>query len=189
SGVVNAFVRVAPSGQITLVLPKVEMGQGTYTSLPMLIAEELEVDLDKVAVEAAPPDRAVYGFPVDPKAPEGIERDQATGISPSIIQCWAPLRQAGATARVMLVEAAAGRWRVPLESCRAEHGEVVHAASGRRLGYGALALAAAALPVPPPPALKEPKDFRLIGRATSLCDTPAKANGTAVFSIDARAAH
>src|SRR4029077_9368532 len=69
SGVVNAFVRVAPSGQITLVLPKVEMGQGTYTSLPMLIAEELEVDLDKVAVEAAPPDRAVYGFPVDPKAP------------------------------------------------------------------------------------------------------------------------
>ena len=189
SGVLNAFVRVAPSGQITLVLPKVEMGQGTYTSLPMLIAEELEVDLDKVAVEAAPPDRAVYGFPVDPKAPEGIERDQATGISPSIIQCWAPLRQAGATARVMLVEAAAGRWRVPLESCHAEHGEVVHAASGRRLGYGALALAAAALPVPPPPALKEPKNFRLIARATPRRDTPATVNGTAVFGIDARPPH
>ena len=186
SGVLNAFVRIAPSGQITLVLPKVEMGQGTYTSLPMLIAEELEADLDKVAVEAAPPDRAVYGFPVDPKAPEGIERDQATGISPSIIQCWAPLRQAGATARVMLVEAAAGRWRVPLESCHAEHGEVVHAASGRRLAYGALALAAAALPVPPPPALKEPKNFRLIARATPRRDTPATVNGTAVFGIDAR---
>jgi isoquinoline 1-oxidoreductase subunit beta len=186
SGVLNAFVRIAPSGQITLVMPKVEMGQGTYTSLPMLIAEELEADLDKVGVEAAPPDPAVYGFPVDPEAPEGIERDQATGTSLSVIQCWTPLRQAGATARLMLIEAAAGRWHVPPESCHAEHGEVVHTASGRRLGYGALAVAAAALPVPPPPALKEPKDFRLIGRATPRRDTPAKVNGTAVFGIDAR---
>jgi isoquinoline 1-oxidoreductase subunit beta len=186
NGVLNAFVRIAPGGQITLVVPKVEMGQGTYTSLPMLIAEELEVDLDKVAVEAAPPDPAVYGFPVDPETPEGIGRDQATGTSLSIIQCWTPLRQAGATARLMLIEAAAGRWHVPPESCHAEHGEVVHTASGRRLGYGALAVAASALPVPPPPALKEPKEFRLIGRATPRRDTPAKVNGTAVFGIDAR---
>src|ERR1700758_843463 len=106
SGVLNAFVRIAPDGQVRLVMPKVEMGQGTWTALPMLIAEELEVDLDKVAVEPAPPDPAIYGFPVDPAAPEGIERDQATGRSLSIIHCWTPLRQAGATARLLLIAAA-----------------------------------------------------------------------------------
>ena len=189
SGVLNAFVRIAPSGQVTLVMPKVEMGQGTYTSLPMLIAEELEVDLAAVAVEPAPPDPAVYGFPVDPEAPEGIERDQATGTSLSIIQCWTPLRQAGATARVMLIQAAAQRWRVPVDSCHAEAGEVIHAASGRHLSYGALARAAAALPLPPAPPLKEPKNFRLIGRATPRRDTPSKVNGSAVFGIDARPPH
>jgi isoquinoline 1-oxidoreductase beta subunit len=189
NGVLNAFVRIAPSGQVTLVMPKVEMGQGTYTSLPMLIAEELEVDLAAVAVEPAPPDPAVYGFPVDPQAPEGIERDQATGTSLSIIQCWTPLRQAGATARVMLIQAAAQRWRVPVDSCHAEAGEVIHAASGRHLSYGELARAAAALPLPPAPPLKEPKNFRLIGRATPRRDTPSKVNGSAVFGIDARPPH
>jgi isoquinoline 1-oxidoreductase subunit beta len=189
SGVLNAFVRIAPSGQVTLVMPKVEMGQGTYTSLPMLIAEELEVDLAAVALEPAPPDPAVYGFPVDPQAPEGIERDQATGTSLSIIQCWTPLRQAGATARVMLIQAAAQRWRVPVDSCHAEGGEVIHAASGRRLRYGALARAAAALPLPQAPPLKEPKNFRLIGRATPRRDTPSKVNGSAVFGIDVRPPH
>ena len=188
-GVLNAFVRIAPSGQVTLVMPKVEMGQGTYTSLPMLIAEELEIDLANIAIEAAPPDPAVYGFPVDPEAPEGIEHDQATGTSLSIIQCWTPLRQAGATARVMLLQAAANRWRVPLDSCHAERGEVIHAESGRRVGYGALARAAAALPVPAPPPLKQPKNFRLIGRATPRRDTPSKVNGSAVFGIDARPPH
>ena len=189
NGVLNAFVRIAPSGQVTLVMPKVEMGQGTYTALPMLIAEELEVDLANVAIEPAPPDPAVYGFPVDAEAPEGIEWDQATGGSLSIIQCWTPLRQAGATARLMLLQAAAKRWRVPPESCRAEHGEVLHAESRRRLAYGALARAAAALPVPAPPPLKEPKNFRLIGRATRRRDTPSKVNGSAVFGIDARPPH
>jgi len=186
NGKLNAFVRIAPDGQVTLVMPKVEMGQGTWTALPMLIAEELEVDLDKVAVEPAPPDPAIYGFPVDPAAPEGIERDQATGGSLSIIHCWTPLRQAGATARLLLIEAAAKRWRVAPGSCQAEHGEVVHAASARRLGYGALTRAAAALPLPPLPRLKEPKDFRLIGRPTPRRDTPAKVNGSARFGIDAR---
>jgi len=185
-GVLNAFVRIAPNGQVTLIMPKVEMGQGTYTSLPMLIAEELEVDLAAVAVEPAPPDPAVYGFPVDPQAPQGFERDQATGTSLSIIQCWEPLRQAGATARLMLTEAAAKRWGVPVDGCHAQAGEVIHAASGRRLSYGALARAAAALPVPPPPALKERKNFRLIGRNTPRRDTPAKVNGSAVFGIDVR---
>jgi isoquinoline 1-oxidoreductase beta subunit len=185
-GVLNAYVRIEPNGRITFVMPKVEMGQGTYTSLPMLIAEELEVDLGAVTVEAAPPDPAVYGFAVDPAAPEGIERDQATGTSLSIIQCWMPLRQAGASARLMLIQAAAKRWRVPVDTCHAQRGEVIHAASGRRFGYGALAAAAAALPVPAAPPLKAAKDFRLIGRATPRRDTPEKVDGSALFGIDVR---
>ncbi|TLZ07966.1 MAG: xanthine dehydrogenase family protein molybdopterin-binding subunit, partial [Gammaproteobacteria bacterium] len=185
-GALNAYVRIEPSGRITFVMPKVEMGQGTYTSLPMLIAEELEVDLDAVTVEAAPPAPDVYGFAVDPTAPEGIEKDQSTGTSLSIIQCWTPLRQAGATARLMLIEAAAKRWRVPPGSCQAQRGVVLHSASGRRLSYGELATAAAALPQPPPPPLKAPKDFRLIGRVTSRRDTPSKVDGSAQFGIDAR---
>jgi isoquinoline 1-oxidoreductase subunit beta len=186
AGILNAYVRIDPKGPITLVMPKVEMGQGTYTSLPMLIAEELEVDLAAVTVEAAPPDPAVYGIPVDPAEPEGITRDQSTGGSLSIIQCWTPLRQAGATARLMLVQAAAKHWQVPVDTCRAQQGEVIHPPSGRRLGYAALSSAAAALPLPPPPPLKAAKDFRLIGRATPRRDTPAKVNGSAVFGIDAR---
>ena len=185
-GKLNAYVRIEPNGRITCVMPKVEMGQGTYTSLPMLIAEELEVDLAAITVEAAPPDPAVYGFAVDPAAPEGIERDQSTGTSLSIIQCWTPLRQAGASARLMLIQAAAKRWRVPVGTCHAQHGEVIHAASGRRLPYGALATAAAALPVPAAPPLKAAKDFRLIGRATPRRDTPEKVDGSALFGIDVR---
>jgi isoquinoline 1-oxidoreductase beta subunit len=185
-GRLNAYVRIDPGGRITLVMPKVEMGQGTYTSLPMLIAEELEVDLAAITVEAAPPDPAVYGFAVDPAAPEGIERDQATGTSLSIIQCWTPLRQAGATARLMLMQAAAKRWSVPVDACHAQRGEVLHAGSGRRLTYGALAAAAAALPVPAAPPLKAAKDFRLIGRATPRHDTPEKVDGSALFGIDVR---
>ncbi len=185
-GALNAYVRIEPNERITLVMPKVEMGQGTFTSLPMLIAEELEVDPGAVSVEAAPPDPAVYGFAVDPAAPEGIEQDQSTGTSLSIIQCWTPLRQAGASARLMLIQAAAKRWRVPIDTCQAQRGEVIHAPSGRRLGYGALAAAAAALPVPAAPPLKAAKDFRLIGRATRRLDTPQKVDGSAVFGIDAR---
>jgi isoquinoline 1-oxidoreductase subunit beta len=194
AGGLNAYVRIDPSGRVTLVIPKVEMGQGTYTSLPMLIAEELEVDLAAVTVEAAPPNPAVYGFPVDADgygfavdpAAHGFARDQSTGGSTSTIQCWEPLRQAGATARVMLIQAAAKHWGVRASACQAARGEVVHAASGRRLSYGALAAEAAALPVPPVPALKTPNEFRLIGRATRRRDTPAKVNGSAAFGIDAR---
>jgi isoquinoline 1-oxidoreductase beta subunit len=188
-GVLNAFVRIEPSGRVTLVIPKVEMGQGTYTSLPMLIAEELEVGLDAVSVEAAPPNPEVYGFVPDPSADEGLKWDQSTGTSLSIIQCWTPLRQAGATARLMLIQAAAKRWGVPVERCHAENGAVVHAISGRRLGYGALAAAAAALPVPSPPPLKAAKDFRLVGHATTRLDGPSKVDGSARFGIDARPPH
>jgi len=194
AGVLNAFVRIEPSGSVRLVMPKVEMGQGTWTSLPMLIAEELEVDLDAITVEPAPPDPALYGFPVDADAyglgvdpaAHGFARDQATGGSTSIVQCWEPLRQAGATARVMLIEAAAKRWGVAPSACHAAHGEVIHEASGRHFGYGQLAAAAAELTVPRSPPLKAPKDFRLIGHATRRRDTPAKVNGSAIFGIDAR---
>ncbi len=193
----NAFVRIDSAGIVTVVLPKVEMGQGTYTSLPMLVAEELEVGLDAIRVEPAPPNPAVYGFPVDANvygfavdpAQHGFARDQSTGTSLSIIQCWQPLRQAGATARVMLIAAAARRWEVPPATCHAAGGAVIHDSSGRQLAYGALAAEAASLPVPVPPALKAAKDFRLIGRATRRRDTPAKVNGSAVFGIDARPPH
>ncbi|HYM43613.1 MAG TPA: molybdopterin cofactor-binding domain-containing protein [Steroidobacteraceae bacterium] len=186
SGVLNAFVRIGPDERITLVMPKVEMGQGTYTSLPMLIAEELEVDLSAVTLEAAPPKPEVYGFVPDPSADEGLKWDQSTGTSLSIIQCWQPLRQAGATARVMLVAAAARRWGVPVESCRAQGGAVLHPASGRHFTYGKLAAAAAALPLPAPPPLKAARDFRLIGRPTPRLDTPSKVDGSARFGIDVR---
>ncbi len=174
----NGFVRIDTTGVITLIMPKVEMGQGTYTSLPMLIAEELEVGLDQVRLEAAPPDLSLYALSDD--------KDQATGGSTTIRDCWVPLRTAGATARILLVRAAAQVWKVPADACRAEHGEIVHAGSGRRLGYGALAARAARLPVPKKVALKEAADFRLIGRSTARLDSPSKTDGSARFGIDVR---
>ncbi len=170
----TAYIRIDPSGQVTLVMPKVEMGQGTYTALPMLIAEELEVGLDAVTLEAAPPDPAVYGF----------DGDQSTGGSTSIRQCWEPLRKAGAAARTMLIGAAARKWGVAPAACHAELGNVIHGPSGRRLAYGALAAAAAAVPVPSNPPLKPARDFKLIGKSTPRRDTPDKTNGRAVFGID-----
>jgi isoquinoline 1-oxidoreductase beta subunit len=172
--VLNAYVRIKPDGAITLVMCKVEMGQGTYTSLPMLIAEELDVGLDAVRVEAAPPAPAVYGF----------DGDQSTGGSTSIRQCWLPLRQAGATARMMLVAAAARTWGVPASECHTEAGTVIHPASGRRLGYGALATRAAHSPVPSKPILKRPSEFKLIGRNTARLDAPGKVDGSSTFGID-----
>ena len=177
----NAFIRIAPSGQITLTMPYVEMGQGTYTSIPMLIAEELEVELGQVALEHAPPDEKRYGNPL-------LGGVQATGGSTAIRAVWQPLREAGATARTMLVTAAAKQWNVDPASCRAEKGAVVHAPSRRNLSYGALLEAAAALPVPEKVPLKRPEDFKLIGTPAKRLDTPAKVNGSAKFGIDARPA-
>jgi isoquinoline 1-oxidoreductase beta subunit len=172
--VLNAYVRVEPDGGVILIMPKVEMGQGTFTSLPMLVAEELEVDLARIQVEHAPPAPDIYG----------VQGDQSTGGSTSIRDCWLPLRKAGATARMMLIAAAASQWRVPASTCRAERGEVIHDASGRRAGYGSLAEAAASQPVPTDPPLKSANEFRLIGRTTPRRDTPDKTNGRAVFGID-----
>ena len=176
----NAFVRIGSDGQVVLTMPYVEMGQGTYTSIPMLIAEELEVDLKQVRLEHAPPNEKLYANPL-----LGV---QATGNSNAIRGAWQPLRQAGASARTMLVAAAAKRWNVDPASCRAEKGEVIHVASGRRLKYGALVADAAKLPLPAPETitLKQVGDFKLIGTPAKRLDTPAKVNGSAVYGIDAR---
>ncbi|MBK5281156.1 MAG: xanthine dehydrogenase family protein molybdopterin-binding subunit [Nitrospiraceae bacterium] len=172
----NAFIRMGRDGRVTLIMPYVEMGQGTYTSIPMLIAEEMEMDLAQVTLEAAPPDERHYA--------NSIFHIQATGGSTSVRASWEPLRRAGATARTMLVSAAAQAWDVTPKSCRAEKGEVIHAASGRRLTYGALVDTVAALPMPADVVLKDPKDFTLIGTSAKRLDTPDKVNGKAQFSID-----
>jgi isoquinoline 1-oxidoreductase beta subunit len=175
----NAFVRIGGDGRIVLTMPYVEMGQGTYTSIPMLIAEELEVDLKQVQVEHAPPNEKLYGNPL-------LGGLQATGNSNAIRAAWQPLRQAGAIARSMLVSAAAKRWNVDPASCRAQSGEVLHAPTGRRIKYGALAADAARMPVPESVVLKRPEDFKLIGTPAKRLDAPAKVNGTAVYGIDVR---
>src|SRR5467141_1873759 len=175
----NAFIRIDGDGQIVLTMPYVEMGQGTYTSIPMLIAEELEVDLKQVRLEHAPPNEKLYGNPL-------LGGIQATGNSNAVRASWQPLRQAGATARTMLVSAAAKRWNVDPASCRAQSGEVRHAPTGRRLKYGELAAEAARMPVPESVVLKRPGEFKLIGTPAKRLDTPSKVNGTAVYGIDAR---
>src|SRR5467141_5084967 len=174
----NAFIRIERDGRIVLTMPYVEMGQGTYTSIPMLIAEELEVDLKQVQVEHAPPDEKLYANPL-----LGV---QATGNSNAIRGAWQPLRQAGATARTMLVSAAAKRWNVDPASCRAQSGEVLHAPTGRSAGYGELAASAARMPVPESVVLKRAEDFKLIGTPAKRLDTPAKVNGTDGYGIDVR---
>jgi isoquinoline 1-oxidoreductase beta subunit len=175
----NAFIRIEADGQVILTMPYVEMGQGTYTSIPMLIAEELEVDLEQVQLEHAPPNEKLYGNPL-------IGGIQATGNSNAVRAAWQPMRQAGAVARTMLVAAAAKRWNVDPASCRAQSGEVLHPQTGRRIKYGELAADAARLPVPENVALKRPEDFELIGTPAKRLDTPAKVNGTAIYGIDVR---
>ncbi|OUL99269.1 xanthine dehydrogenase family protein molybdopterin-binding subunit [Variovorax sp. JS1663] len=174
----NAYLRLAPDGTVTIVVALVEMGQGTFTSIPMLIAEELEIDWSQVRVVQAPADEERYAHPL-----YGL---QTTGGSASIQAAWGSLRQVGATARLMLQTAAAQTWGVPVAECRCERGAVLHAASGRSLGYGALAGAAAALPVPGNAPLKDPAAFRLVGGAVPRVDTAAKVDGSAQFGIDVR---
>jgi isoquinoline 1-oxidoreductase beta subunit len=174
----NAFVRVGTDDTVTVMLPQAEMGQGVYTALPMLVAEELEVGLDRVKVEHAPGDDRAYANP--------LLGFQVTGASSSVRAFYGPLRQAGAAARAMLVAAAAKGWGVDAASCRAEQGTVIHPPSGRKLSYGALAEAAAKLPVPDQVPLKDPKAFTLLGTPAKRLDTPSKVNGKAQFSIDMR---
>ncbi|MXN79948.1 molybdopterin-dependent oxidoreductase [Burkholderia sp. 4701] len=174
----NAFVQIDRSGQVTLVMPKVEMGQGVYTSLPMLIAEELEVPLSNVTLDHAPPNEKLFADP--------LLGGQLTGGSTSVRYAWEPMRRAGATARTLLVGAAAKQWNVDPATCRAENGEVLHPPSGRRASYGQLADAAAKLPVPKDVALKRPADFKLVGKPVKRLDSPEKVDGTAQFGLDVR---
>src|SRR5690348_17598851 len=151
----NAFIRISSDSRVTLIMNQVEMGQGSYTSMPMLLAEELEVGLDQVQLEHAPPNDKLYANP--------FFCDQETGGSSSVRAFYEPLRRAGATARAMLVAAAAQSWHVDPASCRAKRGVVTHGPTGRKLSYGALASRAALLPVPTEVPLKDPKDWALIG--------------------------
>ena len=136
----NAFIRIGTDGRVTMIIGQVEMGQGMYTSMPMLIAEELEVGLDQVRVEHAPPDDKLYVNP--------LFGFQATGGSTSVKGLYLPMRQAGATARTMLIAAAAKQWNVDPATCRAERGAVIHTVTRQRVGYGAVASAAAAATAP-----------------------------------------
>jgi isoquinoline 1-oxidoreductase beta subunit len=173
----NAFIRIDETGKTTLVMPQVEMGQGVYTSIPMILAEELDADFSQITLEHAPPSDKLYGNPLF-----GI---QATGNSNSVRAWWKPLRTAGANARAMLVQAAAAQWQVEPASCTTSNGVVTHKESGRKLSYGELAAAASNQTPPKDIALKKPEDFVLIGKPLKRLDTPDKVNGNAVYGIDA----
>lgn len=168
----NAYLKITPDGKITIVVARSEMGQGVRTALPMILAEELEADLNQITIEQAGAS-TLYG-------------DQTTGGSASVRTTWDPMRKAGAAAREMLLSAAALEWGVPKSSCKAEHGSVTHAGSNRKKSYGELADRAATLPVPSAPPLKDPKGFKLIGTRAARIDTPAKVQGAAEYGIDFR---
>ena len=169
----NAYIHVGTDDSVTFLITKAEMGQGTVTSLSQLLAEELDCDWKKVRTEFAPVDPALYG-------------QQGVYGSQSIRSSWAPLRQAGAAGRAMLVEAAAQKWGVDKAQLQTDNGFVVNPASGARLSYGSLAEAASKLPVPAGVPLKDPKQFRIIGKSIKRLDTRAKVNGTAQFGLDAK---
>jgi isoquinoline 1-oxidoreductase beta subunit len=173
----NAWLRIGTDDSVLVIVDRSEMGQGVTTSLPMLLAEELEADWTKIRFEFAPADKA-YINPLF-----GL---QGTGGSSSVRAAWKPLREAGARARSVLIAAAAQTWGVEPASCRAEAGAVIHTGTNRRLTFGALAQRAAALPVPADVQLKDPKDWRLAGKPTKRLDTRFKVNGTAQFGIDVR---
>lgn len=174
----NAFIRIDSEGRIVLIVDKCEVGQGVYTSLPMLLAEELDADLDQVAIEPSPPHEQLYADP--------ILHLQATGNSSSVRSSWVELRRAGAAARQMLIAAAAAEWRIDHSQCRTERATVIDEAAGRRLGYGALAAAAAQQPVPQDPQLKTPEQFKLIGKSPLRLDLPGKVDGSAQYGFDIR---
>jgi isoquinoline 1-oxidoreductase beta subunit len=168
----NAYLKIAPDGKITIVVARSEMGQGVRTSLPMILAEELEADWKQITIEQAGAS-TLYG-------------DQTTGGSASVRTTWDPMRKAGAAAREMLISAAALEWGVSRSGCKAENSTVVHTASSRRLKYGQLASKASAQPIPTDVALKQAKDYKIVGKPVPRFDVPAKVDGTAEFGIDFR---
>ena len=170
----NAWLQVGTDGNVTLTIDKSEMGEGNHTALAMLIAEELDADWTKVKIGPVPDNPARWS------------RRMSTGGSTSVRTSWDILRKAGATARTMLVAAAAQTWGAEPAACSTDNGVVSHAGTTHRLTYGELATKAASIPVPENPPLKDPKDFRLLGKRTHRLDTPSKVNGTAQFGIDVR---
>jgi isoquinoline 1-oxidoreductase beta subunit len=175
-GMPNAWLRIGGDNSITILVDKSEMGQGVYTALPMLLAEELEVPLEAVAVEAAPP---------GPEYANQMIGVQITGGSTSVRESWEKLRKAGATARVMLIQAAAAAWEVDASECRVEGGRVLNA-DGDALTYGQVAEAASKLPVPKDVPLKPPDAFKVVGTRARRTDSAAKVDGSARFGIDVR---
>jgi len=168
----NAYLRITADNKITVVVARSEMGQGVRTALPMILAEELEADWKQIEIEQA--------------GASSFFGDQTTGGSASIRTCWDPMRKAGATAREMLISAAALTWEVPRSACSAEGGRIRHSASARSLGYGDLADRASILPIPADVPLKQSKDYKIVGRRLQRLDSPAKVAGKAVFGIDHR---
>ena len=173
----NAFLRIDSEDIVTVIVNHSEMGQGVYTALPMLVAEELEADWSKIRLAAAP---------VDPVYNHTIFGMQATGGSTSTWSEWDRLRQAGAMAKAMLIAAAAQSWQVDPATCRAENGYVIHDPSGQKFSFGQLAQKASSLKPPATVALKESKNFHLIGQPTRRLDTPGKVSGRAVYGLDVK---
>ena len=174
----NIWLKINSDDTVRIMLSQLEMGQGVMTSMPMLVAEDLDMDWSKIKTEWSPADMK-YGNP-------NFGGAQLTAGSNSVRGMWKILRGSGATARAMLVTAAAQTWNVPENSLTTEKGEVVHKATGRRLKYGALVDKAAALPVPKDVKLKDPKNFTLMGQSLPRLDVPAKVNGSAVFGMDVK---
>lgn len=174
----NAFIRIDTNGQVTMIMSKVEMGQGTFTSITMLMAEELGVEPTSVKLEQAPADEKHYADP--------ILGGQITGGSTSIRGAWEPMRKAGAVTRTMLIQAAANEWNVSPDQCSVQDGYVLKNGSDKKLGYGELASKAAQLPVPTDVKLKDPREFKLIGKPIKRLDSPEKVNGKAEYGIDVR---
>jgi isoquinoline 1-oxidoreductase beta subunit len=172
----NAWVHIADNNVITLLSARSEMGQGVYTSMPMLIAEELHVDISQIKVAAAPPGEVYVN---------SLLGGQLTGGSTSVREGWLKLRVAGAQVREMLITAAAARWAVDRDLVRADKG-MVYGPKGLKSTYGELAEAAGRMPVPEKPPIKDPKDFKIVGKRTKRVDTPSKVNGTAEFGIDVK---
>ena len=174
----DAFIRIDREGIVTLIIHKVEMGQGTFTSMPMLLAEELGADLTKVKLEQAPADNTLYADP--------MLGGQVTGGSTSVRAAWKPLREAGAKVRTVLVQAASDQWKVPVGELKVVAGTIRHDGSNRSMHFGEVVDAASKLNFPATVKLKDAADFTLIGKSLKRLDSPAKVNGSALFGIDAR---
>ncbi|WP_321819792.1 MULTISPECIES: xanthine dehydrogenase family protein molybdopterin-binding subunit [unclassified Burkholderia] len=173
----NAFLRITPDGTVTVIAKHVEMGQGAYTGIATIVAEELDADWSSVRVESAPADAKRY-------ANLAFGTMQGTGGSSAMANSWQQLREAGGKARAMLVSAAAARWKVPAGELTTANGVVTHAKSGKTAAYGTLVADASKLPVPDKVTLKQPADFKLIGHRIARVDGSAKSNGTAHFTLD-----